>query len=574
MRFRIHHALFAAFLGIVGLLVVLAVLLTGSRLRDELVHLMEEELRRELFLVGMVALESGNVGPDRLAGAVTQRIGYRTTILDVGGTVLGDSDVEGARIEEVEDHADRPEIRAARETGQVAFAERESATVGQRLLYAAVPGTLNGEPVTFRIAAPLQDVEAAVRRSQRAVAGAGLLAMLVALVVAWGLARRLARPLVLLSDRAGRLAAGEFDARAPRIGSVAELDELSTAFNRLAHELETRLAELSRERDEMQALIDTIAEGVVALTEDARILRTNRAARELLRIPEPTPYAPVGSVVRHPDLREILEESVVTSRQAREVELGNRHLIVASRVLEQGGAVTTFLDITELRRLERVRRDFVANASHELKTPLTSIRGFAETLLDGEPPPDLRRRFLEAIRENTLRLQHLIDDLLDLSRLESGGWQARSEVVEVAQLAARVWEDFADRAEARDMEFTISGDARAVADEQGLEQILRNLLDNALRYTPAEGRVEVQIADRHGRVEVAVADTGTGIPSRALPRIFERFYRADTSRAREVGGTGLGLAIVRHLVGAMGGEVWAESELGGGTTIRFTLPAA
>jgi signal transduction histidine kinase len=263
---------------------------------------------------------------------------------------------------------------------------------------------------------------------------------------------------------------------------------------------------------------------------------------------------------------------VVKKAQTREIQLGGRHLFVTSRTLDRGGAVTTFLDVSEIRRLEQVRRDFVANASHELKTPLTSIRGFAETLLESEPPDHLKQEFLHLIRRNTLRLQRLVDDLLDLSRLESGGWTARSEEVGVAGVARESWEELQGIAEEKDVAFSITGDARVLADRQGLLQIFRNLMENALRHTEEGGHIEVSVSEPSGGlVRVAVSDDGEGISSRVLPRIFERFFRADASRARDFGGTGLGLAIVRHLIEAMGGTVEAESELGKGTTIRFTM---
>jgi signal transduction histidine kinase len=284
--------------------------------------------------------------------------------------------------------------------------------------------------------------------------------------------------------------------------------------------------------------------------------------------------APVGTVMRHPELRELLEDSVVHPAQVREIQLGERVLLAASRRLDLGGAVTTFLDITEIRRLEQVRRDFVANASHELKTPLTSIRGFAETLLEGDPPEGLRREFLSSIRKNTLRLQHLVDDLLDLSRLESGGWTAGRDEVAIGAVAREAWHELRELAAEKEIEFHVEGDAMGVADHQGLVQVFGNLMENAIRHVDRGGHITIRVATpTPGGVEISVADDGEGIPSRALPRIFERFYRADSSRARDFGGTGLGLAIVRHLVGAMGGEVWADSELGKGTTIRFTLPA-
>jgi two-component system phosphate regulon sensor histidine kinase PhoR len=248
-------------------------------------------------------------------------------------------------------------------------------------------------------------------------------------------------------------------------------------------------------------------------------------------------------------------------------------ILAATRRLPQGGAVTTLLDITETRRLEQVRRDFVANASHELRTPLTSIRGFAETLLEGDPPEKLKLQFLTSIRDNTLRLQRLVEDLLDLSRLESGTWTATRDTVSVAGVARDAWQMFGEAAAGRDIGFVVEGDAEVVADRQALVQVFRNLMENSLRHTDDGGHIHVGVTrPAPGLAEVAFSDDGEGIPSRSLPRIFERFYRADSSRARDVGGTGLGLSIVRHLVGAMGGEAWAESTLGQGTTIRFTVP--
>ncbi|NIR78506.1 MAG: hypothetical protein GWM92_07675 [Gemmatimonadetes bacterium] len=219
-----------------------------------------------------------------------------------------------------------------------------------------------------------------------------------------------------------------------------------------------------------------------------------------------------------------------------------------------------------------MRRDFVANASHELKTPLTSIRGFAETLLEDEPPPELRRQFLRSIRNNTVRLQRLVDDLLDLSRLESGGWVARREEVDAVELARRVWGELDERAEEKGLTFEVEGEGLAEADEQGLAQVLRNLLENSIQYTPEDGSIRVRVRSGAERVEIDVEDTGIGIPSSALSRVFERFYRADPARSREEGGTGLGLAIVKHLVEAMDGGVEARSALGKGTTIRVSLP--
>ena len=573
MRLRIHHRLFAGFLGVVGLLVLLIVVLVGQGLRRELTATYQDELRRQLALGAWLVDASPEAGLDSLARAITERVGYRTTFITLDGVVVGDSYVAPGLLDEVENHGQRPEVQAAR-NGDTAFVQRASATVGDRLLYGALQIRYAGTPVILRVAAPLTEVDATVRRVQGTIAGTGALAMLLALVVAYFLSMALTRPIVQMADQARRLTRGDFDGRIFRQGGVAELDDQTQAFNRLTDELAARLSELRRERDEMQALIDCMAEGVIALTDDARLLRTNRAADALLRLPARPPYAPVGTLVRNPELRAVLEESVVGPVQAREIVLEGRHLLVSSRTLDLGGAVTTLLDVSEVRRLEQVRRDFVANASHELKTPLTTIRGFAETLLEEDPPDQLRIQFLSLIRDNTLRLQRLVDDLLDLSRLESGGWRARVGQVDVAEVAEEAWAPYVDAASDKDVDFTVEAEVRVEADASGLQQILRNLLENALRHTDAGGHIHVAgRRDAEGRAVIEVSDDGEGIPSRALPRIFERFYRADSSRARDYGGTGLGLAIVRHLVGAMGGTVEAESELGRGTTVRVILPS-
>jgi signal transduction histidine kinase len=293
---------------------------------------------------------------------------------------------------------------------------------------------------------------------------------------------------------------------------------------------------------------------------------------DLLELPEDPAAAPVDSLVEDPELCRLLAASVDQPMGTHEITIGGRHLIVSAGPLDQGGAVATLLDVTEIRRLEQVRRDFVANASHELKTPLTSMRGWAETLEEDDVPPELRQRFLGSIRKNALRMQRLIDDLLDLSRLESGAWTTQREYVDVPELVEEVWSEFADRAQKKGVCFSCEGSGAAMADSQGVALVLRNLFDNSLRHVGEGGSIGVEVFPRRSETVVSVSDTGSGIPASVLGRIFERFYRVDPARSREEGGTGLGLAIVRHLVSAMGGTVWAESEVGVGTTMRFTLP--
>ncbi|MGD8873346.1 MAG: ATP-binding protein, partial [Gemmatimonadota bacterium] len=537
----------------------------------------ESELERHLALGDAIVSARRDGDPHEVARELTELIGYRVALISVSGAVLGDSYVEPTRIGESANQGDRPEVRDVLSgERRAAFAARSASPTGVLQLFAARLSELNGQSIVLRIAAPQTDIEATVGRVQRTVALTGLLAMLLSLVAAYGVSVGFARPLVVLADRARRLAEGDFTATVPH-SRVVELNDVAIAFNRLSEELRDRLSDLGRERDSMQTLIDCMAEGVVALTRDGRVLRTNRTARALLGIPDSPRLAPVGSVIRHLELREALKDSVKTPEQSREIEIGGRHILLASRALDSGGAVTTLLDITDLRRMERVRSDFVANASHELKTPLTSIRGYAEALVEDDPPEEVRRKFLKSILNNTLRLQRLVDDLLDLSRLESGGWSASLEDVDAEGVVQEAWDLVAQRGD-RDLSFTIEGQSEVRGDRRGLVQVFRNLLENAVRHTDPGGSIRVGIQrlefETKDLVEIAVEDDGEGIPAQALSRIFERFYRADSSRARDVGGTGLGLAIVKHLVGAMGGDVAAESELGRGTTITVTLPAA
>ena len=573
MRIPFRATLFGSFLLVIAVLSVAQALVLRRGLREEFLSLQRRELRREMELIPPFMADYAGVDLDSAARALSRRIGYPVTILDDDLRVIAASSNLPFQLRGMVVSPESPELQAAL-GGEMGFAERRGSGEVEIRLFAARPVTLDGSERLLQVAVPLDEIRRSVRRRTWSSLGLALPVLLLAAFLTAVLGRAFLRPLHAVSRRARGLAAGNFKRRIPRGMGVKELDELAGTFNRLVEELEGRFRSLEVERDEMQALIDCMGEAVIALTDDARVLRTNQAAIELLDFPEGVEFAPIGTLVRQPALRSLLESSVVRPFTAREVTLADRHLIVSARSVDGGGSVVTFLDVTEIRRLEMVRRDFVANASHELKTPLTAMRGFAETLLEGDPPPDLRRNFLSSIRSNTLRLQRLVDDLLDLSRLESGGWIAKEEVVDLAPLVREVWAELADRAEERGITFLLEGDAPVVADEQGLEQIFKNLLDNAIRYTPGEGTITVVVESEEVRVKVAVRDTGSGIPSASVTRIFERFFRVDPARSRAEGGTGLGLAIVRHLVHAMGGDVWAESELGQGTTIYFTLPPA
>lgn len=436
--------------------------------------------------------------------------------------------------------------------------------------------------------------ERAVEATLRAVLLGGALATAAAVLVGLVVARMIARPLSRVQLQADRLEAAE--ALTPHATPVAEIQDVARGLSRAADELRDRQGRDMKERSELAALVEAVSEGIMQVDADGRVSRYNRSARDLLGLPVDATGRPAGSLLRNTVLRGIVERAAAGEESGpTEVVLEDRRVLVSVTVQPGRGAVATFVDLTDLRRLEEVRRDFVANASHELKTPLTSIRGYTETLLGAELPPAERRQFLGTIARNAERLQRIVDDLLDLSRLEAGKWQPRSEVVRVGPVAERCWVSLADRAADQEVSFRVihADDDHVIADASALEQVFANLFDNALRYTPRGGRITVSTRidpapprpdtlDRRpsarggvdgARCVVEVSDTGSGIPRDALGRIFERFYRVDPARSRAEGGTGLGLSIVKHMIEAMDGAVVASSELGKGTTIRFWLPA-
>ncbi len=500
---------------------------------------------------------------------LSAQTGHRITIIDRDGWVRADSDFPPGPLPPIQNHADRPEVRAALSAGR-GVARRRSETVGRVLLYVAMPGT----PGVVRVAAGLEPVDEVVGRAQRAVAGAALLALLVGSILALAAGRSIARPLMEIGAAARDIAAGAAP-RFPRSG-IPDIDALVNALREMHHQLTDRFTQLRREQAETAALVESMVEGVIAANERGRIVTANPAARRMLGYDLTEHLPDLPELFRTKAARQVVDAALRGQAvQDRELDLDDRVLLMNARPLPAGGAVLVIHDITQVRRLEAMRRDFVANVSHELKTPLTSISGYAETLLSDAPDPETTRRFLATIVANTQRMQRLVDNLLDLARLEAGHWQPEPEPLDVADVAREAWEAVSEGVRSSAVKFSVEIGPQAeniVADPDALRQILTNLLENALRYTPAGGRIICRsVVDGRG-IAVSVADTGSGISPEHLPRIVERFYRSDASRSRDLGGTGLGLAIVKHLVEAHGGRVSAESRRGAGTTITCWFP--
>lgn len=599
-RSRTFWRLFGAF----ALLVLASNALLGfvvvGRVQENEMRQIEESLRTKALVVEEDVRELSGAQVRHLQARVVTLFGQiqtRITLLADDGRVLADTSENPTRMG---NHAGRPEIVEARRNG-IGTATRFSQSVGQSMMYVArrVEGT--SSPVAFvRVARRLTSVQsqlAALRRLVWSVAGGTALA---AMLMAFVLARRMARPLQELTAGAERIAAGEYGHKVYGAGAD-ETGTLASAFNTMSQRLAEQFARVEQDRQELRAVLSGMVEGVVAIDAEQRILFANDRAAQLLEFAMP---AAVGrklwEVVRWPSIQEVVRRARDSSEPFRE-ELDWPGLAIKSIAVHAAplsgqpgrGVVLVLHDTTELRRLERIRQEFVANVSHELKTPLAVIAACVETLLDGAVEDiDNRQSFLEQIEEQASRLHRLILDLLSLTRIESGAEGFEFGAVDLEPVIAECLERHRARAEAKKLTLEARGTGKsgegqtpaasrdvdptpaAWADEEAISTILDNLVDNALKYTPEGGRIQVRWGTEDGHVCLEVEDTGIGIPERDLPRIFERFYRVDKARSRELGGTGLGLSIVKHLVQGMKGSVRASSQLDRGTTFHVRLPRA
>ncbi len=507
----------------------------------------------------------------------------RVTVVLPSGKVICDSRENPALMD---NHVDRPEIIAALQ-GDRGQAIRFSFTLQQNMMYVAVPVDMAGRTAAvLRTSMPITNIETALESVYARIAFGGIVVTVIFAIISFFAARSVTRPLEQIRYGAQRYAAGELEHKLPA-SSVREIGGLAEAMNTMAQQLHERIQSIVRQRNEQEAVLSSMVEGVLAVDTDEYLIGLNRAAAHMLQIaPEEVKGRTIHEIVRNPALIEFIGR-VLSTRESAESEIvlrerGPRYLQVHGTILRDAegngiGVLVVLNDVTRMRRLESIRRDFVANVSHELKTPVTSIKGFVETLLDGAiDDAEKAKRFVGIIGRQADRLQAIIEDLLTLSRLEQETDRTQipmrkeplKPVIEAAVGACEV------KASEKNISVIIDCDEEIAAEINAplLEQAIVNLVDNAVEYSRAGGTVEIRVEPRADRIVISVTDYGTGIPAEHLPRLFERFYRVDRARDRNTGSTGLGLSIVKHIAQVHGGYPEVKSMLGRGSTFSIHLP--
>jgi len=513
------------------------------------------------------------------ARQAARRSGARITMVDPKGVVLADSSQDPGSME---NHATRPEIQEALRNG-VGSSTRRSVTLNHDLCYLALRLSYHDEPgYILRLAVPLESVDSSVAAVRWRILWASFYAALVALIFAYFFSQTFTQRIARLRAFAEGLVGAHFS-QEPLPPADDELGALGRSLSTTAVQLRDLVDRLSVESAQREAILSSMVEGVLAVDSNLRITFANQSFARAVGASHPiAARTPLVELVRAPELREVLTRVLSAGesvKQRMQLPSAERVFEVQAAPLVSGttrGAIAILHDITDLERLERIRRDFVANVSHELRTPLTAIRGYAETLLEGAlEDQENNRRFLEIIKAHAIRLGNISSDLLTLSELEAGKARAEPAALSVRDAAGAALRTLEAEARVRGVSVACGRmeDAQVLGDRMQFEQALVNLLDNAIKFNRPAGEVLLEVTRAaDGRAKITLTDTGIGIPHDDLPRIFERFYRVDKARSREVGGTGLGLSIVKHIVERMNGTVSVESQLGKGSTFTLLLP--
>lgn len=529
--------------------------------------------------------EEDGEAAEQLCESRGSRAGIRITVMLPSGKVLGDSDEDATQMD---NHRGRPEVQKALQ-GEVGSRRRFSNTVRKNMMYVAVPVVEEGELMGIvRTSVPLLSLRSALTTLQSKIAIFAALIFMVVAGVSLLLSRRIARPLERMQAGAKAFAAGDFDHHIHAEGA-AEINSLSSTLNTMADELRDKISALERRNSEQKAVLASMREGVIALDAEGCILAINPAGGDLLNVhPTEVRGMYVEEAIRHSHIQDFIHRTLAAEQDQpveKGIELGGQDdtlLQARGTALKDSegndmGALVVLNDVTKLRKLERIRRDFVANVSHELKTPITAIKGFVETLReDGLEDREQAKKFLNIVAQQAKRLNAIIRDLMSLARIEQGegGRSIDKEETRILPVIKSAVRDCSAQADEKDITVDVecSDDSTALIKAPLLEQAVTNLIDNAIKYSDSGSSVRVEIQELAHRVAIHVHDNGCGISTEHLPRIFERFYRTDKARSRKLGGTGLGLSIVKHVAQLHGGSVDVKSTVGKGSTFSIYLP--
>ena len=558
------------------IMAILGVYLVNSSRNSQLDNL-RSQLENEAAITAEACLpsllnadESANL--DGLAKKLGAEIETRITIVALNGTVLGDSEEDPHTME---NHGDRPEIVDALATG-VGESTRYSATLGQRMLYVAVPISYQDEILgVARVSLPLTTVEDLERRVTLIIVIAMAIAMALVVLAAWVTSRITTRPIRKLTAASKRIASGELGQKLT-VEARDEVGELTHAFNEMSAKTKELVEMISEDRTRLATILDNMTDGVIMVDTEGNVSLANKAAEKLFGIKE-AKNEPLIEAVRDHEVDELLRLCLRTAQtQATQYEssVSKGYLRVVAIPIAHTGVLLLFQDLTELRSLQTTRRELIGNISHEFRTPLAGIKAMVETLTGGAMDDKVAAKdFLTRIDSEVDRLTQLVEELTELSRIETGKAELKKEPIDLNKLVEEVIAQLSPQAERQQLSISrefATNLPSVLADKDRVRQVITNLVHNAIKFTPAGGRITITSRALEGSVVVHIADTGIGIPEEDLPRVFERFYKGDKARAG--GGTGMGLAIAKHVIQAHGGNIWVRSEEGKGSTFAFSLP--
>lgn len=579
MKLKISWKLFFIFSTIIVVLLTGLYLYLTPLLKEGIIQESTKKLTEELYLVAEIfdnddqklsSIEMTDAWVDR----VSQKIESRLTFIDNKGVVLGDSELSMSEVTQIDNHLNRVEIQQALQDG-VGHSLRYSSTLKTQMLYVALK-TKNGY---VRLALPLKKIDQVLKQVKNSILIASLGTLLIGLSILAFFIYRMSHFLQQLTSFASKLSRGDFSGHI-RISGKDERGQMASSLNDMAQSLEILITRIEKDRNRFESVLESIHEGVLVTNSQGKISLANMALKQqFVKKDDPKSKTPL-EYFENEEIQKLVNDTLALKRSyQKEIHIKNNWIdksfhVFAAPVSNDHGSVSVFHDITQIRRLENLRKEFVANVSHEFKTPLTSILGYCETLIThAKQQDDTTKRFLKIIERNAQHLRELVEDLLQISRIESGQFQISMQTIDVHQVLRAIVDDVRQKAIDHNIKIVlhIPPDPMWVrSDNQALLQIFSNLVDNAIKYTPGEGEVVIASVEDGDKVKISVKDQGIGIHKEEMPRIFERFYRVDPSRSK-VEGTGLGLSIVKHLVQSHGAEVHVESEPGQGSKFVVTF---